>query len=71
MHGQFLNILFSLSCILFNWGEPDIYFSGNFHNASFDEFVIDIERQSGAHFYYVGEWTAGITITASGDSISL
>jgi hypothetical protein len=56
---------------LFNTGEPDIYFSGNFQNTPFDEFVVEIERQSGAHFYYIGEWTSGITITASGDSISL
>lgn len=71
MHSPFLSLIISLSCILGNTGDPDIYFSGKFQNVPFNEFVTDIEEQSGAHFYYIGEWTTGITITASGDSLSL
>jgi hypothetical protein len=71
MNSYFLSILFGIACIFSDTEEPDIYFSGNLQNVSFDEFVIAVEAKTGAHFYYFREWTTGITITASGDSLSL
>ena len=71
MHSQLLGILFSLTYLSLNAGDPDIFISGNFQNTPFDQFVSDIEIQSGAHFYYLEEWISGITITESGDHISL
>jgi hypothetical protein len=64
-------IIFSLALLPFNSGEPDIYFSGSFQNTPFEQFVIEVEMQSGAHFYFLEEWVSGITITAAGNNLSL
>ena len=71
MHSQLIGIILSLACLSLNDSEPDIYFSGNFQNAPFDQFVSEIEIQSGAHFYYREEWISGITISATGNNLSL
>jgi hypothetical protein len=71
MCSQLIGILFSLTCLSWNASDPDIFFSGEFQNTPFDQFVSDIEMQSGAKFYYLEEWISGIIITASGDHISL
>ena len=56
-----LFIIFSVSALAEG---PDIYFSGDFRNASFNAFVREVELQSGAHFYYKDDWVSGITVTA-------
>jgi len=66
-----INMMFFLSSISLNAGNPDIYFSGNFQNVPFSEFVHEIEMQSDANFFYQDNWISGITVTASGDHISL
>ena len=42
----------------------DYTFSGDFDQASFDSFVESLEEASGLHFFYLPEWTSGVTITA-------
>ncbi len=71
MHNLLVGIIFSIAFLPLNSGEPDIYFSGNFQNTPFEQFVIEVEMQSGAHFYFLEEWVSGITITATGNDLSL
>jgi hypothetical protein len=71
VHLQLISIIFSLTCLSSVAGDHDIYFSGDFQNTPFDQFVIEIEKQTGAHFYYRDEWISGITITATGDHLAL
>ena len=66
-----VNMMFFLSSILMKVDDPDIYFTGDFQNVPFNQFVREVEMQSGAHFYYQQDWVSGINITASGDHLSL
>lgn len=49
----------------------DHTFSGDFDRVSFDNFVGSIQNSSGLTFYYLSEWTSGITVSASGSNLSL
>ncbi len=49
----------------------DIFFSGQYRNVPFEQFVGDIENTTGARFFYKSEWISGVRITAQGDNLSL
>ena len=49
----------------------DVIFRGNFQDVTFEDFVRDVEQQTGVSFYYLESWTRGLRVTASGDEISL
>ncbi len=49
----------------------DHVFSGDFDQVSFDSFVGSIQNTTGLTFYYLSEWTSGISITARGSNLSL
>jgi hypothetical protein len=49
----------------------DIVIKGNYNDVPFEEFVADVEQQTGVAFFFLENWTKGIRITASGDQISL
>lgn len=49
----------------------DYAFSGDFDQVSFDAFVESLEESSGLIFFYLPEWTSGVTITAKGEGLSL
>lgn len=70
----------SISCILIlflpwnGWGqerETDIILRGDFRNVPFTDFVKEAEEQTGARFYFLRKWVEGITVTASGEELSL
>ena len=46
----------------------DYAFSGDFDQVSFDAFVESLEESSGLNFFYLPEWTSGVTITAKGEA---
>ena len=49
----------------------DLEFSGDFRDVPFQEFVSEVEHQTGATFYYLDKWVAGIKITVAGTGLSL
>ncbi len=49
----------------------DIFFSGEYQDVSIDEFIQDVEKKTGANFFYRQEWISGITVTAKGENLSL
>lgn len=51
--------------------EADIYFSGEFNEVPFADFVKEVQNQTGASFYFLADWVEDITITAMGEGISL
>jgi hypothetical protein len=51
--------------------EGDLSFSGNFQDVPFQEFVGQVEAQTGVTFYYLDAWVRGIRITVSGENLSL
>jgi hypothetical protein len=51
--------------------QPDFPVRGSFKSLPFAEFVRQVEEQTGAHFFYRPEWIDSITVTATGDSMSL
>jgi hypothetical protein len=51
--------------------DKDVLIKGNFQDVLFDEFVRDVELQTGLTFYYLDSWTKGLRVTASGEEISL
>jgi len=70
--------LFSIAWLflLIQWSplraqDQDILFNGNFRDVTFEEFVVELETQTGISFYFMEEWTRGIRVTVSGDDISL
>jgi len=64
--GLFLCFLFTVQAVC-----TDIFFSGEYRNVPFDQFVRDVEEITGARFFYKTGWTTGVRITAKGDSLSL
>lgn len=64
-------LVFIASSLSLGASYPDIFFSGDFQNVPFPEFVQDVEAQSGAHFFYLSDWTTGINISATGEKLSL
>ena len=64
--------LFLLAALLpIHAQDSDILFNGDFQDALFEEFVAEVEIQTGISFYYLENWTRGIRVTASGEEISL
>jgi len=51
--------------------DRDITFNGDFPDVLFEEFVEEVEAQTGVSFYFMEEWTRGIRVTVSGNDISL
>ncbi|MFC2137347.1 carboxypeptidase-like regulatory domain-containing protein [Bacteroidota bacterium] len=51
--------------------ENDIIFSGEYANISFQKFAFEVEKQTGAKFYYHDAWISNILITVKGDQLSL
>jgi len=49
----------------------DHLFSGDYERVSFDSFAGSVQNSTGLTFYYLSEWTSGITITAKGSKLSL
>ena len=73
MKGLLKICLLILSLIPFslNGQVKDIIFRGSFQDVNFEDFVRDVEQQTGVSFYYLENWTRGLRVTASGDEISL
>ena len=64
--------LFLLAALLpIHAQDSDILFNGDFQDALFEEFVAEVEIQTGISFYYLENWTRGIRVSASGEEISL
>ncbi len=57
----FLFGLYSVHCI----AQDDKPLSGDFKNLRFDEFVIQIEKNTDYHFYYNPAWTDSLTVNLS------
>jgi len=51
--------------------EHDVFFSGNLDAVSFSEFVGLIEEKTDARFFYLEDWIKEITISVSGEDISV
>ena len=64
----FLAIFLRLSLI---GQDPDIFFSGEFDEVSFLDFVQEVQNQTGTSFYFLADWIVGITVTAMGENISI
>ncbi len=69
-------LLYALLLIFFSFAQvdgqdSDITISGNFRDLTFNEFVREVELQTGAAFYFLEDWVKGIRVTLSGEEISL
>ncbi len=51
--------------------EFDLIFSGQYQELQFTEFVREIEQKSDARFFYLEKWVQEISISSSGENISL
>ncbi len=51
--------------------ENDVILSGDFNDIPFTDFVEQVEKQTGATFYFLEDWVKGIRVTISGMEISL
>ncbi|KPK84183.1 MAG: hypothetical protein AMS27_10670 [Bacteroides sp. SM23_62_1] len=71
MNRIILILLILLSAYPVYGQSSDHIFSGDFDQVSFDSFVEYIESTSGLTFYYLSEWTSGVSITAGGTNLSL
>lgn len=65
-----LSILTLITCSLNGQGS-DIVIKGEFKDVPFEEFVTQVESQTGIEFYFLDNWIKGIRVTASGEEISL
>jgi hypothetical protein len=62
--------LAALSCEIFA-EDPDLIFSGNFHQTPFFQFAEQVERENNVRFFFRPEWMGEIRINATGDSLLL
>ncbi len=51
--------------------ENDVTFSGDFKDVPFNEFIVIVESQTTATFYFLEEWVKGIRVNATGEDLSL
>ena len=49
----------------------DYTFSGDYDQVSFDSFAESLEESYGLSFFYLPEWTSGVTVSAKGEGLSL
>ena len=68
---QICLLILSLIPFSLNGQVKDVIFRGSFQDVTFEDFVRDVEQQTGVSFYYLESWTRGLRVTASGDEISL
>jgi len=68
---QICLLILSLIPFSLNGQVKDVIFKGSFQDVNFEDFVRDVEQQTGVSFYYLESWTRGVRVTASGDEISL
>jgi len=71
MQKLLLITVFSLFTIALFGQHPDYFFSGDYNQVPFDRFVESIESSSGLTFFYRASWTSGVTVTATGNELSL
>ncbi|MBN2349218.1 MAG: TonB-dependent receptor [Bacteroidales bacterium] len=64
-------ILVLVNLFMSAYSSDDLIISGRFENTPFKKFVQEIEDHYHIQFFYRKEWITEITITASGDSLSL